>query len=112
MLGSGTDWEVRKLDWIHSVTDLYRRVQELLKSSIDAGDVSVNWVEMELTEEFVGTYRIPRLEITIGNEGVVFGRWAWSSWAPTAESIKGRARNRYSAAREVGRVGHSFGTCS
>jgi hypothetical protein len=71
-LGSAIDWETRKRDWIRSVKELYRRVEELLKSSIDAGDVSVKWVEMEVTEEFVGTYRIPRLEITIGNEGVVF----------------------------------------
>jgi len=72
MLGSGIDWETRKRDWISSVAELYQRVEGLLRSSIDAGDVSVNLVEMELTEEFVGTYRIPRLELTIGNEGVVF----------------------------------------
>lgn len=72
MLGSDVDWETRKSDWIRSVEELYHRVEELLRSSIEAGDASVTWVETQVTEEFVGTYWIPRLEITIGNEGVVF----------------------------------------
>lgn len=39
---------------------------------VDSGDVSVETKAMEITEEFVGTYSIPRLELRVGNERVEF----------------------------------------
>jgi hypothetical protein len=69
---SAIDWQAKKDAWIESVNKLYTQVQVMLRDSIVSGDVTVNLVEMQITEQFVGTYSIPRLELSVGGERVEF----------------------------------------
>jgi hypothetical protein len=66
------DWHAKRDDWIHSVESLYERVQEILRDSIASKDVTVRCFDTQVTEDFVGTYSVPVLEITVGNERVEF----------------------------------------
>jgi len=68
----GVDWEEKRKAWIASVEDLYQRVKDLLRVSIDSGVVTIRPFDLEITEEFVGTYTIPALELTVGSERVEF----------------------------------------
>ena len=70
--GAGADWQAKKDAWIQSVENLYKRVAMMLKDPVDSGDVSIETKAMEITEEFVGTYSIPILELRVGNEHVEF----------------------------------------
>ena len=58
--------------WIRSVAHLYGVVEEMLRESIASNDVAVRRFDTQVTEEFVGTYSIPVLELTIGHERVEF----------------------------------------
>ncbi len=69
----GIDWKERRRLWIDAVKGLYRTVtEELLAASIKQRLVTVSRVEKEISEEFLGTYRIPELVLTINGETVRF----------------------------------------
>ena len=66
------DWQAKKDIWLRSVKTLYGLVQEMLRDSIASKDVAVRTFETQVTEDFVGTYSVPVLEVTVGNERVEF----------------------------------------
>jgi hypothetical protein len=66
------DWQTKKDTWVRSVEGLYERVQEMLRDSIASKDVIVRTLNVQVTEDFVGTYSIPALELSVGSERVEF----------------------------------------
>jgi hypothetical protein len=66
------NWQARKDNWVRSVEGLYALVRKMLRKSIESKDVSVRTFEMEVTEDYIGTYTIPALELTVGGERVEF----------------------------------------
>ena len=44
----------------------------MLRDSIGSEDLAVRTFDTQVTEDFVGTYSIPVLEVTVGNERVEF----------------------------------------
>jgi hypothetical protein len=80
--------------WVLSVESLHERVQAMLRDSIASQDVTVRRFDTNVTEDFIGTYSIPALEITVGNErveflpkGVITGN---SIWLRRRELVRGR----------------------
>jgi hypothetical protein len=69
---TGTDWKAEKETWIRSVSAFYDQVEEMLRESIDSGDVTLRREDMDITEDPVGTYSIPRLLLSVGGEHVEF----------------------------------------
>lgn len=66
-------WKERRREWIAAVKQLYQRVtDELLARSIAQGLVTVSRVDKEITEENLGTYRVPELVLLINKETVRF----------------------------------------
>jgi hypothetical protein len=70
--GPEIDWHAKKDTWVRSVNNLYALVEEILRDSIASKDVTVRTVDTQVTEDFVGTYSIPVLEMTVGAERVEF----------------------------------------
>src|ERR1039457_3123349 len=66
------DWQAKKDTWIRSVEKLYELVQQILRDSINSKDVVVRTFDVEITEDFIGTYSIPALELSVGSERVEF----------------------------------------
>jgi hypothetical protein len=66
------DWQAKKDAWVRLVEGLYERVQEMLRDSIASKDVIVRTLNVEVTEDFIGTYSIPALELSVGGERVKF----------------------------------------
>jgi hypothetical protein len=66
------DWQAKKDTWVRSVESLYAMVQDMLRVSIASKDVTVRTFYTQVTEDFVGTYSIPVLEMTVGTERVEF----------------------------------------
>ena len=66
------DWQAKRDAWVRSVENLYALVQELLRDSIAAKDVTIRISDSQVTEDFIGTYSIPVLEMTVGTERVEF----------------------------------------
>ena len=70
--GPDVDWLAKKNAWIQSVKALYGQVRDMLRDSITSGDVKVETRDLEIAEEFVGTYTVPALDIFVGRERVEF----------------------------------------
>lgn len=70
--GPALDWQEKKAAWIHSVENLYKYVKEILHHSTSSGDVNLDEVDMLITEDFVGTYSMPKLILSVGGERVEF----------------------------------------
>ena len=66
------DWQAKKDTWVRSVVSLYAIVQEMLRDSIASNDVTVRTFETQVSEDFIGAYSIPVLEMTVGAERVEF----------------------------------------
>ncbi len=66
------DWQSKKDTWVRSVEALYAIIQEMLRDSIASGDVVVRRFDVDITEDFIGTYAIPVLELRVGRERVEF----------------------------------------
>jgi hypothetical protein len=66
------DWDAKREAWVRSVENLYARIEDILREAIDSRDVAVRRIDTQVTENFIGTYSIPVLEITIGKERVEF----------------------------------------
>jgi hypothetical protein len=57
---------------VRAVEGLYDVVQDILREPIASKDVTVRRFDMQVTEDLIGTYLIPALEVSIGNERVQF----------------------------------------
>ena len=70
--GGQVDWETKKAEWLASVQTLYTGIRKLMGESIRDGTVVVDELESEVTEDFIGTYKVPQLQLTVGRDRVVF----------------------------------------
>ena len=66
------DWLVKKDAWVLAVEDLYQHIREMLRDSIASNDVTIKTFPVDVIEDFIEPYRIPVLELKIGNERVEF----------------------------------------
>ncbi len=66
------NWQAKRDAWVRAVENLYDVVQDMLRESIASKDVTVRRFDMQVTEDFIGTYLIPALELSVGNERVEF----------------------------------------
>ena len=77
---------------MRSVEALYRFIEEMLSHAIASKDVTVEMFDVDVTEDFIGSYKIPALVLTIGRERVEFhtkgvtliGARAWWMFAVAA----------------------------
>jgi hypothetical protein len=70
--GPPIDWQAKRDGFVRSVEELYTLVKSMLRESIESKAVTVRTFEMDVTEDYIGTYTIPALELTIGGERVEF----------------------------------------
>ncbi|HXM44099.1 MAG TPA: hypothetical protein VN924_22880 [Bryobacteraceae bacterium] len=66
------DWQAKRDELVQSVENLYSLVRKMLRKSIESKAVTVRTFDMEVTEDYVGTYTIPALELSVGAERVEF----------------------------------------
>lgn len=66
------NWQAKKDQWVRAVGSLYALVQTMLRESVESRDVSLRTFDVEVTEDFIGTYTIPALELSVGGEWVEF----------------------------------------
>jgi len=62
------DWEAEKAKWIVSVSKLYQDIEKWLDELVTDGYVQITKKTITVTEDEVGTYQIPQLEIAYGGK--------------------------------------------
>src|SRR4051794_13449695 len=65
------DWAAKRDAWMKAVKDLYRTIEnDYLKAA--KADVQITYPEKVVTEDYIGDYRIPELNLRVGDEQVIF----------------------------------------
>jgi len=62
------NWETEKREWLEYLDNLYKIFQEALKEYVSKGIVEISSDEIEITEEYIGTYKAPRMLICLAGE--------------------------------------------
>ncbi len=63
-------WEAKQRQWLSAVQELYDDIQKWLQSSIKQGVVTVKTTPITITEPYLGSYDVEKLEIQVGEETV------------------------------------------
>jgi hypothetical protein len=64
------DWEKRREEWIHNLDEFYKKINSFLNSFIEKGKISIEFQDIELTEEHIGTYETKSATIFIGDHTI------------------------------------------
>lgn len=70
--GQKINWDERRDKFIAAVDHLYRQIQEMLGEAIANKKVSVQRRAKDLSENYIGTYKIDDLIVLMGDEQVRF----------------------------------------
>jgi hypothetical protein len=67
-LKQAVNWEKRKAWWLSEINGLYKEVKEWLGPLILEGTVNIKDGTVDISEEYLGNYGAPYLEINVGSE--------------------------------------------
>lgn len=65
------DWNAQKREWINFVGDLYTNIENYLDDFTKTGDINIEYSDVSITEQNIGTYNIRRMTIIIGINKIV-----------------------------------------
>lgn len=66
----GIDWESKKNEWLENLEKLYKLIQDSMEEYIQKGLVEIDYDNIELIEELIGTYKARRMIIKAAGEVV------------------------------------------
>lgn len=61
--------EIRK-QWLEDLDELYRKVADFLQEYVAVESIRYSFTEITLTEEYLGSYQVRRMDIDIGRQHV------------------------------------------
>ena len=64
------DWEKQKIEWLRHLDTLYKVFQDSLKDYVQKGSVRIKIDRVRTSEEYIGTYTVPVMEIRIAGETI------------------------------------------
>jgi hypothetical protein len=70
--GAGIDWDDRRNKYLAAVDDLYHQIERLLAEPLAQKTVAVQRRAKELSENYIGTYKVDDLILLVGDEQVRF----------------------------------------
>ncbi len=70
--GAGVDWDERRNKYLAAVDSLYDQIEKLLDEPIQQKSVTLQRRAKELSENYIGTYKIDDLILLVGDEQVRF----------------------------------------
>ena len=70
--GPGIDWDDRRNKYLAAVDDLYKKVETLLAEPLAQKAVAIQRRPKELSENYIGTYKVDDLILLTGDEQVRF----------------------------------------
>lgn len=62
------NWSYEKKNWLANLENLFSDVQTWLREYVDAGKVRLEFNDIDIQEEVLGTYQAKELKIFIGNK--------------------------------------------
>lgn len=63
------DWDKRKANWLISIDNLYSDIKKWLSTFTEQELIQIkDEKQVQLNEEYIGQYKVPRLDIYVGND--------------------------------------------
>ena len=69
--GEVIDWAARRAVWLRELDELYGSMEDHLKPYTQAGEIQIDRVRIQLSEDHIGTYDVDKLTFKIGREKIV-----------------------------------------
>jgi hypothetical protein len=66
------DWDARKETWLKSTESLFKKIKLWLSDFQKSGLIDIQEKEIDLNEEYIGSYKSKRLEIHLGHDIITF----------------------------------------
>lgn len=70
--GAGINWDARRDKYLNAVDQLYHQIETILAEPLAQNTVTLQRRPKELSENYIGTYKIDDLILLIGDEQVRF----------------------------------------
>jgi hypothetical protein len=67
---SDIDWDKKKQEWLNFVQQFYHEVGQWLKPYVDQKKLKYDYHEINLTEEYIGTYTVKAMNISFAGQQV------------------------------------------
>ncbi|MDA3895310.1 MAG: hypothetical protein PF482_04065 [Desulfobacteraceae bacterium] len=67
---SEIDWQKQKQEWIEFIKKFYDEVEQWLKPYVDQEKLKYHYNDLEITEEYIGTYSVKSMDIIFANQKV------------------------------------------
>ena len=64
------DWDEVRNEWLDHLDDLHKKVIAFLQEFVANGSIRYSFKEITLNEEYLGSYRVKTMEISIGRQHV------------------------------------------
>lgn len=64
------DWRKERDSWIQHLNELYSRIESFLNKYISAKQILREYREIEMNEEYVGSYKVRQMTIRLGRQEV------------------------------------------
>jgi hypothetical protein len=68
--GERVDWGKERDEWLGHLTELYEQTESFLAQYIETGQIKVNYRDIELNEENIGSYRARQMILKIGRQEI------------------------------------------
>jgi len=64
------DWVKEREDWLGNLRELYDQTESFLAEYIKAGEIKLNYRDIDLNEENIGTYSVRQMILKIGRQEI------------------------------------------
>lgn len=64
------DWVKERDEWLRRLKELYDQTESFLADYIKAGDIKLNYRDIQLNEENIGSYSAPQMILKIGRQEI------------------------------------------
>lgn len=69
--GEAIDWAKRQAAWLQELDKLYESMEDHLRPYMRAGEIQIDRVRIQLSEDHIGNYNADKLTFKIGREKIV-----------------------------------------
>jgi len=66
------NWETQRDEWLMHLDSLYSKIESLLAKYVSSGQIQFGYQNIELNEEYIGSYIAKRMTLRIGRQEVTF----------------------------------------
>jgi hypothetical protein len=65
------DWNRHRDEWVTFLNQLYEQIETFIAAYTQSGQINLGYQDLQLTEEYIGTYTVRKMVLDIGRQRVI-----------------------------------------